>query len=185
MAINYPTSLDAFSNPASADLLSTGHALQHANINDAVEALETKVAIGNTVLGTYTAYTPTLAGITIGNGTITASYCRVNDFMHVVCQITFGSTTAVTGICSIYLPVNLGTVFQNLPLGTVLMWDNSGSAARVGVAFQSGGTTDRAFLAVSDASGAYLGNNFFLSATVPFTWATSDAIGINIYYRAA
>lgn len=45
MAINFPTSLDALSNPASGDLLSTGHALQHANANDAIEALEARVGI--------------------------------------------------------------------------------------------------------------------------------------------
>jgi hypothetical protein len=62
MAINYPTSLDTFTNPTATDLLtSPSHAQQHADINDAMEAVQTKLAIGNTVLGTYTAYTPTFA----------------------------------------------------------------------------------------------------------------------------
>jgi hypothetical protein len=186
MAINYPTSLDSFTNPSASSLLtSPSHAQQHADINDAMEAVQTKLAIGNTVIGTYTAYTPTLAGITIGNGTVDASYCRVNNFVHVVCEITFGSTTTLTGISSITLPVNLGTAFQNLPLGTVQMWDQSSSSSRVGVAFQSGGITNRAFLAVLDATTVYVATTFFLSATVPFTWATSDKIGINLYYKAA
>jgi hypothetical protein len=74
MAINYPTSLDSFTNPSATDLLtSPSHAQQHSDINDAMEAVQTKLAIGNTVIGTYTAYTPTLTKITIGNGTITAT----------------------------------------------------------------------------------------------------------------
>jgi hypothetical protein len=55
MAINYPTSLDSFTNPSASSLLtSPSHAQQHADINDAMEAVQTKLAIGNTVIGTYT-----------------------------------------------------------------------------------------------------------------------------------
>lgn len=46
MATNFPTSLDALSNPVSTDTLaSPDHAVQHSNVNDAVEALQTKVGI--------------------------------------------------------------------------------------------------------------------------------------------
>lgn len=46
MPTQYPTALDNFTNPSSTDTLGSStvpHAAQHANINDAVEALETKV----------------------------------------------------------------------------------------------------------------------------------------------
>jgi hypothetical protein len=77
MAINYPTSLDSFTNPTATDLLtSPSHAQQHADINDAMEAVQTKLAIGNTVIGTYTAYTPTWTNLTIGNGTVSSAYCQ-------------------------------------------------------------------------------------------------------------
>lgn len=49
MAIQFPTALDNFTNPISTDNLGSGtvpHATQHANLNDAVEALE--VAMGVT-----------------------------------------------------------------------------------------------------------------------------------------
>lgn len=46
MAINYPLSLDTFTNPTSFDTLATiDHASQHSNVNDAVKALETKVGV--------------------------------------------------------------------------------------------------------------------------------------------
>ena len=44
--VNFPASLDNFTNPVAGDLLSSAtvpHATQHANLNDAVEALEAKV----------------------------------------------------------------------------------------------------------------------------------------------
>lgn len=44
MATNFPESLDNFSNPESTDSLA-GHAQQHTNLNDAVEALQTKIGI--------------------------------------------------------------------------------------------------------------------------------------------
>lgn len=46
MASNFPASLDAFTNPSSTDSMdsvSVPHATQHADLNDAVEALEAKV----------------------------------------------------------------------------------------------------------------------------------------------
>lgn len=50
MATNYPGALDSFTNPTSTDTLATAggstaipHASQHANLNDAVLALQTKV----------------------------------------------------------------------------------------------------------------------------------------------
>jgi len=44
MATNFPNSLDSLNNPASSDEL-IGHSQQHANENDAIEALQTKVGI--------------------------------------------------------------------------------------------------------------------------------------------
>lgn len=44
--MNYPTSLDAFTNPTTNDFLnSPNHVQQHSDINDAVEALEAKLGI--------------------------------------------------------------------------------------------------------------------------------------------
>jgi len=48
MATSYPSSLDTFTNPQSTDLLSASgvsHADQHADVNDAVEALQAKVGV--------------------------------------------------------------------------------------------------------------------------------------------
>lgn len=44
MSTNFPGALDALTNPAATDSL-TGHASQHANTNDAIEALQAKVGI--------------------------------------------------------------------------------------------------------------------------------------------
>lgn len=47
---NYPTSLDSLVNPSSSDTTTAvDHAAQHANANDAIEALEAKLGIGASV----------------------------------------------------------------------------------------------------------------------------------------
>ena len=94
MAINFPTSLDDFANPAPTDSLNTpSHSLQHTDLNDAVEAMQRKVGVGaspagsatagqvltaqggGTALwatpdyaGSWTSYTPTWTNLTVGNG---------------------------------------------------------------------------------------------------------------------
>ena len=58
MPINFPTSLDALTNPVAGDAtnnVTTPHATQHANSNDAIEALEARVGItGSAVTSSLT-----------------------------------------------------------------------------------------------------------------------------------
>lgn len=63
MATNFPGSLDNFTNPVAGDSQnSPSHSLQHADANDAIEALEAKVGIGNSPAGSATAGRVLVAG---------------------------------------------------------------------------------------------------------------------------
>jgi hypothetical protein len=188
MASTYPTSLDSFTNPlATNPLTSPSHAQQHSDLNDAMEAVQTKLAIGNTVIGTYTAYTPTFTNLTVGNGTLTSSYARVNNFVHYFGKIVFGSTTAITGGVSVSLPINLdadmaGTTAQQF--GPVSYRDVSGIVTFIGNGRVSTGSATTAILEVL-AAGATYAQNAPISSTIPMTWATSDNLAWNFYYKAA
>ena len=58
---NFPTSLDSFTNPGAGDYMdAVGHAAQHSDVNDAVEALEAKLGIS--------ASTPTSGKLLRGTG---------------------------------------------------------------------------------------------------------------------
>lgn len=46
LSTNFPNSIDSLNNPESTDSLQ-GHASQHANANDAIEAIQTKIGINN------------------------------------------------------------------------------------------------------------------------------------------
>ncbi len=50
MATNFPSSLDTLTNPNATDALSNpSHSQQHANLNDAVEAIQTKIGVDGSV----------------------------------------------------------------------------------------------------------------------------------------
>lgn len=59
MSTNFPTSLDTLTNPAPTDALDSvtvPHAEQHANANDAIEALQAKVGINSSAVATSLDY---------------------------------------------------------------------------------------------------------------------------------
>ena len=187
MASTFPTSLDTFTNPTSTSLLtSPSHAQQHSDINDAVEALETKVAIGNTVLGTYQAYTPTFTNLTVGDGTLAAQYCTVNKFVHAFGSLTFGSTTTIA--VSSYMTLPLHTVnTENGALGSIL---GGVTYYDVSALIVYRGTIDGRIASsvvdfrVNNTAGTYE-TGVSPTAAIPFTWATGDIIRWNIFYKAA
>lgn len=69
MTTNFPTSLDALSNPTGVQNLNNpDHAAQHANINDAMEAVQAKLGIG--------ASTPTSGNLLVGTGVGSATWSK-------------------------------------------------------------------------------------------------------------
>jgi hypothetical protein len=188
MASTYPTSLDTFTNPlATNPLTSPSHAQQHSDINDAMEAVQTKLAIGNTVVGTYTAFTPTFANLTVGNGTSSARFSRVNNVVNYYGYFILGSTSAVTGAVNITLPVTANSIYagiNGIPMGDLEMFDTSASTWFKGELFSiSSATVTRT--RIWAVAGSNITNNSSPSATTPMTWATGDQFLWNITYEAA
>ena len=187
MASTYPTSIDAFTNPATTNsLTSPSHAQQHSDINDAVEALETKVDIGNTVLGAWIDYTPTWTGSTtnpvIGNGTITGRYSLVNKTVTAQILLKAGSTTTFgSGAYFFSLPVTAAATLVGYPaLGAGWGEDASAGAATTFTAnVHNSGTT---VFGLRYTAGSGSGS---VTATAPYTWASSDFITATIQYKAA
>ena len=187
MAITYPTTLDVFTNPTSTSLLtSPDHAQQHSDINDAVEALETKVAIGNTVIGAWINYTPTWTGSTtnpvIGNGTIEGRYALVNGFVVAQINIICGSTTTFgSGGYFFSLPVTAAATLTGYPaIGSGWLEDASATRAVVVVAnvHNSGTTTFSLRNNSTTATGQ-------VTESQPFVFANADRISATINYKAA
>lgn len=190
MATAYPTGLDVLTNPtAGSSLTSPSHADQHANINDAVEALQAKVAIGNTVIGNYISYTPTFPlGLTLGNGTATGGYCRVNDFVHVWGRVVLGTTSVMsTSGLQVNVPVACDATFASTNgtvTGFVNMRDTSAAQNYTGLIRNVETFPTTAIIVCQALSGSYLGT-LGVTTTAPFTWADTDTIFWSMYYEAA
>jgi len=105
MATNFPTSLDSLTNPSSGDSLSSpSHSAQHANVNDAVEALQAKVGVDGSVVTGSLDYKVANQGLTlvksqtIGSGvssvTVTDAFSSAFTNYRIVFDIDSGSSSA-------------------------------------------------------------------------------------------
>ena len=93
MATNFPTSVDALTNPTTVSTLnSPSHAGQHANANDAIEAIETILV---PAVNAWTSYTPVakLGSTTLTSGSTTGLYIVLGKMVTVI----INDSTYLTG----------------------------------------------------------------------------------------
>jgi hypothetical protein len=132
-------------------------------------------------IGEKTAYTPTFTNLTLGNGTLTADFYRVQNVVTVAVNVVFGSTTSISGDVSVTLPIARAAA-GGLQLATVFLGD-TGFANYVGVIIFTatlGSVTVRNM--VPDVTRT---QSLPLSATAPFTWATTDVLRFTAQYEVA
>jgi hypothetical protein len=135
-------------------------------------------------LGTWQAWSPTYVNLTIGNGTVVARYTRIGDTVHAFFELTFGSTTAITGATpTISTPVAAATHYSDNAnaIGEAGLLDigATGYVGSVGIK-----TVNQFEPLAADVAGAHAAA-VGLSATVPFTWTTGDVLQFTAKYEAA
>ena len=103
MATNFPASLDSLTNPTSSDSLnSPSHSAQHANVNDAVEALQAKVGADSSAVTTSLDYkVAQLEAISHGKILQVVSTTKVDAF-----TMSSGGFTDVTGLSATITPTS-------------------------------------------------------------------------------
>lgn len=131
----------------------------------------------------WESYTPTLANITLGNGTVVAAFQRIGRTIHYRIKFTFGSSSSMGSNPTVTLPVACIAAYgaETDTLGQVQISD-AGTADFVGIARLVNTTTVR--LMVVGVAGTY-GNHVGFTATVPMTWATNDGFAVVGTYEAA
>lgn len=117
----------------------------------------------------WTSYTPSWTNLTIGNATQSCKYIQAGKIVHAQIYMTWGSTTSASGFFYPSLPVTAANSIQVNAAG--FLFDNSGAVWNACV-FVAGNYI------LTPSSGR-------VSATVPWTWATSDIVSINVTYEAA
>lgn len=137
------------------------------------------ISASNITTGAWTAYTPTLSGITLGNGGLAATYARVGKTVTVRIRFAAGTTTTFSATTLRFtLPSNFATNYDQLPLGPAYFLDSSvGSPSRTaGAAIAT--SANQVFL-VTNATGGTVTN------AVPWTWADQDLITMTVTYEEA
>lgn len=121
---------------------------------------------------TWTAYTPTLSNVTLGNGTLSCAYVQFGKTVHFRIKLTLGSTSAITGAPTFTLPVT--AVAARAFSFAASAYDSSAGNPHFGLDAMN--TTTTVFFRQGNTS---------LSSTVPFTWATGDELYVSGTYEAA
>ena len=128
-------------------------------------------------------YTPILTSLTLGGGSVSARYRQVGRSVEVWFLFVLGAGSAVAGNARFSLPVAAASRYTNLvsPLGIAEYGDTSTNRYSGMVVW---GTGDEAYLTYHNTSGAAAVVGF-LSATLPFTWASTDRIECRLGYEVA
>jgi hypothetical protein len=138
-----------------------------------------------TTIASWTNYTPTATGWTIGNGVITnTKYAQIGKIVFVVVNFNFGTTSSVTSQIRVSLPVN--SVANGTPIlsSTCKMSDASASQTFTGFVVQNAGNNTSVDLLVQRASGTYV-DQVNVNSTIPMTWTTSDSFSLAFSYEVA
>ena len=151
MATSFPSGLDALTNPTSSDgLNSPDHAGQHANANDAIEALQAKVGINSSAVTSSLDYKITnINASNLASGTVPTA--RIS-----------GSYTGITGVGTL----TVGAIPASLLTGTTLP-ATIVTSSLTSVGTITTGTWSGSFGAVSGANLTTLNASNLSSGTVP------------------
>lgn len=119
------------------------------------------------------------SGITVGNGSVTASYMQTSSLAVCRYRLVFGSTTSFSGTPQVTLPVTAsGSYALEDGVGTGHIYDTSvGSSSREGIVCVY--NSNRVFFVRCSALTGTI------NATTPFTWTTGDILTFTAVYEAS
>jgi hypothetical protein len=143
--------------------------------NDLVLMAASGEATGLKWGGTWTSYTPSNSGVTIGNGTQTAVHCKIGDTVFVSYKFVLGSTSSIPGAVTIGLPSVNNTVVT-----CAVMITDTGASNYTGLGFGDPGQGS-VTIRPNKTDGTYASLNDSLGSM--FTWTTNDALQFFLTYN--
>jgi hypothetical protein len=165
------------------DSVAVPHAAQHANINDAMEAVQAKLGTGAGTIGAWTSYTPTFSYITVGNSTLDFRYTEINKLVIVNGFFTLGSTGSLNPslASNMSLPKQARNSFNSrMGFGQI---NDIGTATYDLWPLTIGSNAYYTTLFIMNSSGLFL-REAGVNATQPMTWTTGDSFNITLIYEA-
>ena len=128
-------------------------------------------------------WTPAYTNLTVGDGLVVARYQRVGRTVNLHFTFTLGSTSSIGTNPIITLPIPPAdgyTVLRNNIGGAYILDD--GTTAFMGSVRVQSATEMSVGVHVASATHTTFAN---ITATVPMTWTTSDALAISATFEAA
>ena len=144
---------------------------------DSTAATGLKWATAATPTYTWTTYTPSNTGITLGNGTQTARYVKIGKTVTVSYRLVLGSTSSMSGAIYVGLP-STNNSFANCVVSVTDA--GSGNYLGVGAADPSTGSV---LCRPNKANATYA--TWDDNLTAMFTWAVNDELKFSITYEEA
>lgn len=133
----------------------------------------------------YQTYSPTWTNLTVGNGTLVARYQQTGKNLYIRIELTFGTTTTVSGSIGVSLPVTAVSSYTNL--GSTIGWanyfDSSASAQYQGRPVYASTTT--AQLQSSTVAATLVRTDGAVNASTPMTWALGDILMVFMLLEVA
>jgi hypothetical protein len=168
-------------DPSAPFAVSSGSAVVTNLDADKLDGSEGSSYVHKTNDCVWSAWTPTLTNMSIGNGTMTSKYLQLGKLVFFNTLIVFGTTTSVTGDIEISLPVTAVAPGQ-MPIGHALLYDDSTATPYMAQPTLVATTRFRVLSVVTSGATATTTDT---TALVPFTWATSDQIRVYGFFEAA
>jgi hypothetical protein len=181
MATSFPTSIDALTNPTGGDALtSPDHAGQHANANDAIEAIETQ--IGTTAAPVLARLaSPTFTGTVSGITKTMVGLGSVNNTADTAKPVSTAQQTALNLKANIASPTFTGTV-----TGTPSAATTTNGANGIGyMGLPQNATTTGAYTILAADAGKHIYSTATRTVTIPANATTAMPVGATIVFVAA
>ena len=170
------------------NILGTNDASFNDGTGIAVSAITPeKLLTGTGTSWVWQTWTPTWTNVTVGNGTLSASYRQIGKAVVFRLTLQLGSTSSVGTAPTFTLPVTAinsyfaGAVPEGGLIGTGKLLD-SGTANFHGFVKLESTTTGK--IQAGGVSATYL-TNADLQSNIPFVWGTGDALFAQGIYEAA
>lgn len=185
MAINFPTSLDAFTNPTSGNTLdSPSHSTQHSDANDAIEALEAKLGVGASPAASATANQV----LNISSAGTSAWTSTLNNLVFVSPEENFTvSATAASGTVALDMKTTSATYYTSNASGNWAINLRGDASTTLDSLLSTNQSITHVFLATQGTT-AYYPNAFYVdggTVTPKFqggaAFSAGNASGIDSY----
>jgi hypothetical protein len=156
-------------------------AITSVGANDTLLTADSTAATGLKWAGAWTTWSPSVSSFTVGNGSQVARYCQIGKTVFFEYSFTLGSTSTVTGLPVISLPVNYKGSLVFAPVGSVECEDKDVALYWGRAVIQASSNNLLVYLDRTD--GTY-DRDGYITATVPFTWGTNDRFFVCGTYEA-